>query len=62
MQKRTSLVIAHRLSTVVSADRIIVLDAGKIVEMGTRDELLASDGLYTHLFQTQFRDAGAATE
>lgn len=57
MHKRTSLVIAHRLSTVVSADRIIVLDAGTIVEQGTHEELLAADGLYTHLFRTQFREA-----
>jgi ATP-binding cassette subfamily B protein len=57
MQKRTSLVIAHRLSTVVSADRIIVLDAGRIVEHGTHEELLAAEGLYTHLFRTQFREA-----
>jgi ATP-binding cassette subfamily B protein len=57
MHRRTSLVIAHRLSTVVSADRIIVLDEGSIVEQGTHEELLAADGLYTHLFRTQFREA-----
>lgn len=59
MERRTSLVIAHRLSTVVSADRIVVLEAGKIVEQGTHEELLAAGGLYTHLFRTQFRDAEA---
>jgi ATP-binding cassette subfamily B protein len=58
MERRTSLVIAHRLSTVVAADKIIVIDGGQIVESGTHVELLAADGVYTHLFQTQFRDAG----
>jgi len=57
MTRRTSLVIAHRLSTVVTADRILVIDEGKLVESGTHEELLVADGLYTHLFQTQFRDA-----
>jgi len=57
MEQRTSLVIAHRLSTVVSADRILVMDGGRIVEMGSHQELLAAGGLYQHLFQTQFRDA-----
>lgn len=59
MERRTSLVIAHRLSTVVSADRIIVLDGGRIVEQGTHAELLSADGLYTHLFRTQFRETEA---
>lgn len=58
MKMRTSLVIAHRLSTVVSADKIIVIDRGQIVESGTHSELLAANGVYTHLFKTQFRDAG----
>lgn len=57
MRRRTSLVIAHRLSTVVAADRILVIEEGRIVESGTHDELLAAEGFYTHLFQTQFRDA-----
>ncbi len=51
---RTSLVIAHRLSTVLAADNILVLDDGRLVESGTHEELLAKDGLYTQLYQTQF--------
>ena len=54
MQGRTSFVIAHRLSTVLAADRILVLDRGRLVEQGTHDSLLASDGLYAELFRTQF--------
>jgi ATP-binding cassette subfamily B protein len=60
MARRTSLVIAHRLSTVVNADRILVIDGGRLVETGTHEELLAAEGLYTHLFRTQFRE-GAET-
>ncbi|MDX1396670.1 MAG: ABC transporter ATP-binding protein [Gemmatimonadota bacterium] len=52
---RTSLVIAHRLSTVLNADRIFVLDAGSVVETGSHAELLAAGGLYSSLFETQFR-------
>jgi ATP-binding cassette subfamily B protein len=51
---RTSLVIAHRLSTIVSADQILVIDGGRVVERGTHAELLAVDGLYRDLYQTQF--------
>ncbi len=51
---RTSLVIAHRLSTIRDADRILVVDAGRIVEVGRHAELLASDGLYAELYRTQF--------
>jgi len=52
---RTSLVIAHRLSTILSADTILVLDHGRLVEQGTHAELLARGGLYTDLYETQFR-------
>lgn len=54
MQGRTTFVIAHRLSTVQSADRIYVLEAGRIVEEGSHGELLAAGGVYQHLYQIQF--------
>jgi ATP-binding cassette subfamily B protein len=52
---RTSLVIAHRLSTVREADQILVVDDGRVVERGTHDELVAAGGLYAELYRTQFQ-------
>jgi subfamily B ATP-binding cassette protein MsbA len=61
MQGRTTLVIAHRLSTIERADMIHVVDAGRIVESGRHEELLAQNGIYAALYQMQFSDAGASS-
>lgn len=61
LQGRSTLIIAHRLSTVLRADRVIVIDKGRIIESGSHGDLLASEGVYSRLFRGQFRDPVAAT-
>ena len=61
MHHRTSLVIAHRLSTILAADKILVMQEGRVVESGRHDELLANEGLYAQLYQTQFASDPVAT-
>ena len=64
MAGRTTLIIAHRLSTIRRASKIVVLKAGQICEAGTHQQLLAQDGVYSHLHKLQFRpatDAAIAT-
>lgn len=62
MKKRTVLVIAHRLSTVRSASKIVVLDQGSVAEIGTHENLLATRGLYRRLYELQFADSKALAE
>ena len=62
LEGRTSLVIAHRLSTVRNADQILVVDDGRIVQSGTHSSLLASGGLYADLYRTQFLHDGSALD
>jgi subfamily B ATP-binding cassette protein MsbA len=57
MRGRTTVVIAHRLSTVEKADRIVALDRGRIVEIGTHGELLARGGIYAKLYSIQFQNS-----
>jgi ATP-binding cassette subfamily B protein len=56
LSRKTTLVIAHRLTTVLGADRIVLLDAGRVVEVGAHAELMARDGAYAHLFRQQFTE------
>ena len=55
MEGRTSIVIAHRLSTILKADRILVVQGGVIAEEGDHESLLAQNGIYRELYETQFR-------
>jgi ATP-binding cassette subfamily B protein len=59
MADRTTIVIAHRLATILKADRIVVMDQGRIVDSGTHDELVARGGLYARLAAMQFGLEGA---
>ena len=55
---KTIIVIAHRLSTVKNADKIVVIDKGQVVEAGTHEELFNSDGMYHRLWKEQFDEIG----
>jgi subfamily B ATP-binding cassette protein MsbA len=60
MSGRTTIVIAHRLTTIHRADRIIVLDRGRVIDSGTHEELMARGGIYRDLYEMQFSDDLAA--
>jgi ABC-type multidrug transport system fused ATPase/permease subunit len=62
MQSRTSFVIAHRLSTILNADMIIALKEGRIVEVGTHEQLLDVDGMYADMYNKQFRKADSVSD
>ena len=59
MRGRTSFIVAHRLSTIRSADQILVLKDGRIIEQGTHDALIRRNGFYTELYNAQFAGGGS---
>jgi subfamily B ATP-binding cassette protein MsbA len=59
LQGRSTLIIAHRLSTVQRADRVIVIDRGRVVEEGRHSDLVAAEGVYSRLYRGQFREEDA---
>ncbi len=62
VQGRTTIAIAHRLSTLHKADRLVVLDRGQVVEVGSHDELMVKQGAYYNLYQAQARNAELVEE
>ena len=62
LEGRTSFVIAHRLSTIRNADQVLVLKAGKVIERGTHEALLAANGFYHELYMSQFHEEGEMQE
>jgi len=54
MEAKTSFIVAHRLSTIQNVDKILVLKDGQVIEQGTHEELIAQQGFYEHLYQSQF--------
>ncbi|MBP3879180.1 MAG: ATP-binding cassette domain-containing protein, partial [Lachnospiraceae bacterium] len=61
IEERTSILIAHRLSTILAADEILVVKDGEIVERGTHEELVGAGGVYTELYETQFKKGAVKT-